>query len=136
MLWTVLTWLRRVAVVVLATGLVAGAWRPCAGWKPTAEARMSCCIRNGACSMHKPSGNAAHAVHTQSDADACCAISDRQESQQPSFTVVLPPALAPLAGVFAEAPSVPIRWVDSHRPPPLLASRDLPRHLLLSVFVI
>jgi hypothetical protein len=132
----VLTSLRRIAVVVLTVGLVAGAWRPCAGWKPTREARMSCCVRNAACSKHKAADGGGHAAHRQSDADACCAISERQDSSQPSLTIVLPPTFVALVGVFAAPPSVPARRVDSGRPPPILASRELPRHLLLSVFVI
>ena len=136
MLSTVLTSLRRIAVVVLTVGLVAGAWRPCAGWEATAEARMSCCTRKSACSKHKVANHAAQEALSQSGADACCAISERQDASQPSLTVVLPPTLAPLVGLFAEPPSIPARWVDRHRPPPLLASRELPRHLLLSVFVI
>ena len=137
MLSKVLALLRRIAVLVLTVGLVAGAWRPCAGWKPTPEARMSCCLGKSACAMHKrgkPGGT--HAGPSQSDADACCAASERQGSPQPLLTVVLPPTFVALVGRLAEPPSVPARWVESRRPPPLLASRELPRHLLLSVFVI
>jgi hypothetical protein len=136
MLSSVLNSLRRIGVLMLTIGLAAGAWRPCAGWEPTAEARMACCTRKAACSMHRMSGHGAHEAVSQSQADACCALSERQDPSQPSVTVVLPPALTPIAGPFAEQPRVPARWVDSHRPPPLLASRALPRHLLLSVFVI
>ena len=136
MLSIVLISFRRVAVLVLTVGLVAGAWRPCAGWEPTAEARMSCCVRKAACAMHKRGGHRVDSAVTQAAADACCAASERQDTSQPSLTVVLPPTLAPLGGLFAERPILPARWVDLHRPPPLLASRELPRHLLLSVFVI
>jgi hypothetical protein len=132
----VVTRLRRAAVLALAIGLVAGAWRPCAGWEATAEARMSCCLRHGACATHKVSDGAGATTVHQSDADACCAGSERQDASQPSVAVVLAPALVPLAGRFAEAPPVPTPSFDWHRPPPRLASRRLPTHLLLSVFLI
>ena len=138
MLSRVLVSFRRIAVFILTVGLVAGAWRPCAGWKPTPEARMSCCLRKAACAMHKGTKGGAHVAHSQPAADACCAASERRETSQPALTVVVPPAFVPLAGVFAEPQRAPIpaRWTDSDRPPPLLANRELPRHLLLSVFVI
>jgi len=127
---------RRIAVVLMTVGLMAGAWRPCAGWKPTPEARMSCCMRKADCAKHKSAGGSGHAPHRQSDADACCAASERPDASPSLLTVVVPPTFVPLAGPFAEPPSVPARWFDSRRPPPLVAERRLPRHLLLSVFVI
>jgi hypothetical protein len=127
---------RRFAVFVLTLGLVAGAWRPCAGWTAAPEARMACCVRTPACAMHNRADHGVHTPVRQADADRCCAASERQEASQPSSTLVVVPALAPLVGLFAESPAVPVRWIEPHRPPPLLASRQLPRHLLLSVFVI
>jgi hypothetical protein len=125
---------RRIAVVALVLGVIAGAWRPCAGWEPTAEARMSCCLRHAGCAKHKV---ADHGVPvSQSDADACCAASERQDASQPPVASIEPPPLLHAAASFAEPPSAPVPPVDWHRPPPALASRQLHTHVLLSVFLI
>lgn len=128
---------RRVAAVLLTLGIIAGVWRPCAGWTATAEARMSCCDRMAMCPMRKPGGDGSAPRVSQEDADACCAAADRPEAAPPSITVVAAPPVAPVLASFAEPPTaLPVTMADWHGPPPLLASRQLPRHLLLSVFLI
>ena len=134
-LLTVLTNLRRIAATVLALGLLAGAWRPCAGWEATAEARMSCCVRNAKCAMHKVADDGTSTIVGQAQADTCCAASERPDASQPLVAVVAPPMLAPLMGLFADLPRVPVLRSDWHRPPPL-ASRQLPTHVLNSVFLL
>jgi hypothetical protein len=137
MLTAVLTSFRRIAVFVLTVGLVAGAWKPCAGWAATPEARMSCCERTPMCPMHARAGHGPRVAVGQSDADTCCAAAERRDTPQPSApAAVLAPVPMPVLAVFVELPSASTLWVDSRRPPPLLASRQLPRHLLLSVFLI
>lgn len=128
--------LRRIAAFALMAGLVTGAWRPCAGWEATPEARMSCCLRKAACAMHKGARDGAATTVEQTEADRCCAASERPDAYQPPPVVIAPPIVTPLAGLFAEGPSVPIRGIVRDRPPPRLASRQLPTHLLLSVFLI
>lgn len=128
--------LRRVAAITLMAGLLTGAWRPCAGWQATAEARMSCCLRKAACAKHKAARDGAAVSVEQPEADRCCAASERPDAYQPPSAVIAPPIVTPLVGWFAERPGVPIRGIVWHRPPPLLASRQLPTHLLLSVFLI
>ena len=129
---------RRLTTLLLALGLVAGAWRPCAGWEQTAEARKSCCLR-GSCAMHKGShadGHPGGAALTQADADACCAMSERQDPQQPAAAPIVAIALVPLDALFAVAAPAPSIAPESWRPPPARGSRQPPRHLLLSVFLI
>jgi len=128
--------LRRIAAIALAIGLLTGAWRPCAGWQATAEARMSCCLRKAACAKHKAAEDVPAAAVGQAEADRCCAASERPDAYQPPSAVIAPPIVMPLAGLFAEGPGVPILSIVWHRPPPLRASRQLPTHLLLSVFLI
>jgi hypothetical protein len=120
----------------LTLGIIAGAWRPCAGWAATAEARMSCCHRMAMCPMRKPVREGATARVSQDDADACCAAADRPETVPSSITVIAAPPVVPVLASFAEPPTaLPVTMADWHGPPPL-ASRQLPRHLLLSVFLI
>lgn len=132
---------RRIAAVILALGLVVGVWRPCAGGEVTADARLSCCSRNAMCPMRKAHGHGhGHGVAmtvSQAEADACCASADRPPSAPAPVTVVAAPPLVPVLGLFAAPPAVvPVTLADWHGPPPLLAHRQLPRHLLLSVFLI
>jgi hypothetical protein len=128
--------LRRIATVVITLGLLTGAWRPCAGWEATPEARMSCCLRKAACAMHKATGNGTIAAVVQADADACCAASDRPDAYQAPAVALAAPVFTPLIGLFAEPPTIPVRVLVWQRPPPPIASRDTSTHLLLSVFVI
>jgi hypothetical protein len=128
---------RRVAAVLLTLGIIAGLWRPCAGWAATAEARMSCCDRMAMCPMRKPVRDASAPGVSQDDADACCAAADRTETTPTSITVIAAPPVVPVLALFAEPPAVvAVTMADWHGPPPLLASRQLQRHLLLSVFLI
>jgi hypothetical protein len=128
---------RRIAAVLVALGVVAGVWRPCAGWAVTAEARMSCCERMGMCPMRKPGPDGSAPALRQADADSCCAAAERPETVPGSVTVVAAPAVVLVPALFAQPPTVvPVTLADWHGPPPLLASRQLPRHLLLSVFLI
>jgi hypothetical protein len=127
---------RRIATLVVTLGLLAGAWRPCAGWEATPEARMSCCLRKASCAKHKGASNTALTMARQAEADACCAASERPDPYQSPSVALAPPVFTPLVGLFAEPPIIPVRGVVWHRPPPLLANRDTSTHLLLSVFLI
>jgi hypothetical protein len=93
--------------------------------------------------MHKAShadghadGHAGGADLTQADADACCAMSERQDPTQPAAPPIVTIALVPLDVLFAVAAPAPSIAPESWRPPPALGSRQPPRHLLLSVFLI
>src|SRR4029453_19481071 len=73
----VLTLGRRLCAIGLILALAAGNGAVCAGWAPTAEARMSCCTESSDCPMHKegaphPGGTS---LVTQAKADSCCAPS-------------------------------------------------------------
>ena len=127
---------RRIATLVVTLGLLTGAWRPCAGWEATPEARMSCCLRKASCAKHKAASPDAVTIVGQADADTCCAASERPDPYQSPSVALAPPVFTPLVGLFAEPPVIPVRGVVWRRPPPLLASRDTSTHLLLSVFLI
>jgi hypothetical protein len=108
----------------------------CAGWKPSAEARKACCAA-GLCARDtiRPGAGSTPMV-SQSEADDCCAASETPESDSPSSaqaTVIaaaeLLPAVFPIAIDRAPAP----RRFERVEPPQLGA---IPRHLLLSVFLV
>jgi hypothetical protein len=127
--------LRRIVTTVLALGLLAGAWRPCAGGQATPEARRACCIRHAACARHKAGGSVGVPV-SQTQAAACCAVSERPGAPQPPSTATVAITLAPLVALFSPMVLVPPAVVRPGPPPSFLAGRQPPRHLLLSVFLV
>jgi hypothetical protein len=129
------TVLRRIVITVLALGLVAGTWRPCAGAEATPEARRACCIRHAACARHK-AGGAADVPVSQTQADACCAVSKRPGAPQPPSATSVAITLAPIVALFSPMVPVPPALVRPGPPPSFLAGRQPPRHLLLSVFLV
>lgn len=134
---TVAARFRRVAAILLTFGILAGVWRPCAGSAATAEARMSCCDRMGMCPMRKPARDGSAPRVSQDDADACCAAADRPETAPTAITVIAAPPVVSVLASFAEPPTgIVVTMADWHGPPRVLDSRQPPRHLLLSVFLI
>lgn len=107
----------------------------CSGWLQTPDARMACCVDGSHCPMHESPRAGADAGITQAAADSCCAMSEADPSPTPpAWTLLAPPAPAvhPAPGtltlvVAASAPTL--------TPPPLPAIQ-VPRHLLLSVFIV
>jgi hypothetical protein len=73
---------------------------------------------------------------TQGDADRCCAASESPNPtpSSPIFVLALPPATL-VQQLFAAAPSFTLAF-DAAREPVPLASIPVPKHLLLSVFLI
>ena len=129
---------RRVSVLLLSLACVAGNLSVCAGWKPTPEARMACCAKDGICPMRRAAASerkSAHAV-TQADADSCCAASERDDATTSSATPSVATAIVLLPVTFP-ALAAPPSWHPPVRPsaapsPP----RSVPRHVLLSVFLV
>jgi hypothetical protein len=131
--------IRGASVVALALALVAGNAALCAGWAPTAEARMACCA-DPDCPMHEsePSGFDRRTPLTQAQADNCCALSESRhssESSAPTQVVVIPAAVpGPATMLAVQAPELTIReawrYAASHRADPV------PKYVLLSVFLV
>jgi hypothetical protein len=128
--------MRRTCSFVLLLALFVPAAVECAGWRPTAEARKACCAA-GLCAKENAGKTAGSTpTVTQADADDCCAASETQESGPSSpahATLMTAAVLQPVAlpGAFQLAPVS--RW--SERTDPLQPSA-VPRHLLLSVFLV
>src|SRR4051812_300342 len=130
--------LRRIAACVAALALCAGNVAVCAGWQPTPEARLACCMDGTTCPMHKSDHHEHHSRHSvsQTQADSCCAAgAQRRDSVSAGSTFAA-------SGVIALAPvaafSVPVSAFNSHAWRAFVPLRvsSTPKHLLLSVFLV
>ena len=132
------TFVQRLTALALTFGLIAGNTAICAGWMPTPEARMACCV-DGDCPMHK--GDSHHSgsgrVLTQAQADSCCASSERENSNQsnPSTATAITAAVLGVGMVMpASVPALVL--TDSWRTSAPLPVAPVPKHVLLSVFLV
>lgn len=125
------------AVLVLALATANAAM--CAGWAPTPEARMACCTESGACPMHAGKSHDPGPDHvlTQAQADSCCAASESESSGQPSPTFAAGVTIAVLGPATVLPVSVPaLVLTDRWRTIVPNPTAPVPRHLLLSVFLV
>jgi hypothetical protein len=110
----------------------------CAGWQATPEARMECCRNEATCPMHKSESHDSGSKHrvTQAQADNCCAGSERSHSTTANSTFVLSGivALAPATVAVVTSPNVPA--IQEWRAFAPLPVPPVPKHLLLSVFLV
>ena len=125
------------ALAVLAI-LAIQAGTLCQGWQSTAEARMSCCVAGGGCTMHEsePSDGAGDVV-LQADADRCCAASESDDSSAPSAAFaqsISSAVLGTVAPLLDMPPSATLemRWRLVAPSPPARVSK----HVLFSVFLV
>jgi hypothetical protein len=127
----------RFVAAVLTLALAGDYYALCAGWMPTAEARMACCI-DGTCPMHQehaePSGSGQQL--TQAEADACCAASEPPGAASSTAPGTLAAALtAPDTAISFDLPAslAAGQAVRTSAPAP---PGHVPRHVLLSVFLV
>jgi hypothetical protein len=100
---------------------------------------MACCADGSECPMHQGGSEESGSAHvlTQAEADACCAASepDRSTSSNPTAVATISAAVLGVAVVRpAVAPALVLTddWrTDAPAPGP-----PVPRHLLLSVFLV
>ena len=128
---------RLVAIAALLT-LGGGNLAVCAGWQATPEARMACCRDQAACSMHKSESRHSVSNHpiTQTQADNCCARSERPRSTTTNAPLIVSDiaALASATTLVVTLPNVPALQ-DWRALVPLPVS-PVPKHLLLSVLIV
>ena len=129
----------RLSAVAMSLALLAGNAPVCAGWLATPEARMACCSEDAECPMHKGDSHSSDSTRalTQAQADACCASSEREHSNQPNPTFVVVISNAVLgAGVVLSASVPALVLSDSWRMATPIPITPVPKHVLLSVFLV
>jgi hypothetical protein len=128
--------MRRACSFVLLLALFVPAAVECAGWKPTAEARKACCAA-GLCAKENARTAAGSTPRvSQADADDCCAAAETRESgpSSPAHASLMTAAVLQLVALPGAMQLAPVaRW--SERTDPRQPSA-VPRHLLLSVFLV
>jgi hypothetical protein len=112
----------------------------CAGWAATPQARMACCAGgDDACPMHKGKSHdsAEKYAISQTQADACCAASEQQHSNQSAqaHTSVMSSAVLG-AGVIVPVPIPALVARDGWRTAVPNPTAPIPKHVLLSVFLV
>jgi len=139
----VVFFIRVIATLAITVSLTAGQAVVCMGWQPSPSARMACCTGEPACPEHlslsQMAAAHAHGSHhaaTQRQADQCCASADEHGSAvaAPSVVLTVPftPAVNP-AGDPLPAFRSPLDTRGARVP---LAPTAIPKHLLLSVFLV
>jgi hypothetical protein len=124
------------ALIVLVT---VGNVAVCAGWAPTPEARMACCVQGETCPMHRKDFQSPgeKRVISQTQADVCCAASERQQSSPSTPALITMISSAVLgAGVIVPAPVPALVASDAWRAVAPIPIAPIPKHVLLSVFLI
>jgi hypothetical protein len=134
----VLSLARRASAIALSLALAVSQAAVCAGWMPTAEARMACCS-DGSCPMHKGDSHKAGSERalTQAQADSCCASSEGTKSNQsnPTFAAAITAAVLGAGIVFpADVPALVLS--DGWRTSAPRHVAPVPKHVLLSVFLV
>lgn len=135
----VLRFVHRLTTVFLAIALLAGNVGVCPGWAATPEARMACCDENGTCPMRRGQSDKSTSgkALTQAQADSCCASSERDESTGPDLAAVVATSSAVLGDSVIIPNSIPALVLsDSWRTVVPLPIAPVPRHVLLSVFLV
>jgi hypothetical protein len=134
----VLTCRSRLVALVIVGFMSTANLALCAGWAATPEARMACCAVEDNCPLHKGGGSSgSEPVTSQAQADACCAASERQQSNQstPGFVTVMSSAVLG-TGVVVKMPAPALVLSDGWRTVAPIPIAPVPRHVLLSVFLV
>jgi hypothetical protein len=129
---------RSVAALAMSLSLLIGNVVVCAGWGPTSDARMACCRDEANCPMHsKSDAHHSHASSTShSQADACCAASEQRDSTKPRATSIASAATALAPAIVIQPFHAVFRTGEGPRATVPLRASPVPKHLLLSVFLV
>jgi hypothetical protein len=128
----------RALALALGLLLAGGNAFACEDLAATPEARMACCSDGSDCPMHQGESNhRSGRTLTQAQADACCTVSGRDQSDRSSQSAAAVISGAVLGNGIIVPPSVPaLVSSDGWRTASPLPAAQVPRHLLLSVFLV
>jgi hypothetical protein len=129
--------IRRGAAMAAVLTLCLGNVAVCAGWQGTPEARMACCHDDASCPTHKPvsHGSGSKRQVTQTQADTCCAASERNDPATTGVSLVASATfpLVPAAIAMVVIPkALALQECRAFVPP----ASSIRKHLLLSVFLV
>lgn len=128
----------RLSALALSLALIAANGAVCAGWALTPEARMACCFES-TCPMHKGESQGSNSERSisQVQADSCCASSEHRKSSEssPTFVAAVPSAVLG-AGVVLPAVAPALVLSDGWRTVAPIPTAHVPKHVLLSVFLV
>ena len=129
---------RRVLAASLGLMLTAGPVGLCAAVTPTPEARMACCTDSDTCPMHDGGVHNSESHHhpSQSQADQCCVVSERDTHQSMPMSVGVLPTPVLDASVLLPLRVPTLVRTDAWRTTTPLLVTPVPRHLLLAVFLV
>lgn len=129
---------RRLAAIAAILTLGVGNVAVCAGWQATPEARMACCQDDATCPMDKSDSDAPGVRHsvTQTQADDCCAGSERSQSSTTNSTFVLSAASASTPAIAPVVAPSNVPALQGWRAFVPLPVAHVPKHLLLSVLLV
>jgi hypothetical protein len=135
----VFTLSRQLLACALTLLVSAGNAALCAGWAPMPSDRMACCLEGADCPMHPQDAHHAGGAHptTQTQADSCCAASERDRSNRSDVTVVAPISSAVLGpGVVVPAITPALVLRDGWRTLAPIPLAPFPKHILHAVFLL
>jgi hypothetical protein len=125
----------RLAAVLCLVALTQSSWVECAGWQASAEARRSCCEQSANCPSHKGDQDSPQRV-TQAVADSCCAASEPDKSGPSTTPFAISITLAVLQPALPAFAPLPLETLFDTRESVGLRASPVPKHLLLSVFLV
>jgi len=100
---------------------------------------MACCAEGRECPMHKGDSHrvGSERALTQAQADTCCASSEREKSSpsSPAFVAAISAAILG-AGVVVDVSVPTLVLTDGWRTTVPIPIAAVPRHVLLSVFLV
>jgi hypothetical protein len=129
---------QRIATFVAALAIGAGNVAVCAGWQPTADARMACCMNGTDCPMHQSDSHQHSSMDgvSQTQADSCCASAAERRDSTPSGSTVADSGVVALVPVDAVTATQPVFASQQWRALVPLPVSSTPKHLLLSVLLV
>jgi hypothetical protein len=129
---------RRIAAFVAVLALGAGNIAVCAGWQPTPDARMACCMDDAGCPTHTADrhDHSSKRAASQSRADSCCATAAQRRDSAAAVSRFADSSFVALVPLDTFTASPRVFMSQQWRALVPLPASSTPKHLLLSVFLV